>query len=60
MEFRRERNYSSVGFDFMASGGQGGAFNASREVWEFGLKHWSGLSCVSFGLSLVCLGVIKL
>ena len=42
MEFCREPNYSSVGLDLMASGGQGDKFNSSREAWEFGLKPWLG------------------
>ena len=43
----------------MASGGQGGAFNASREAWEFGLKHWLGSICVSFFLLMVFLGDLQ-
>ena len=60
MEFRRERNYSYEGFDFMAGGGQGGEFNVSREVREFGLKCWLGMEHNSFGLSLVGMGGLKL
>ena len=44
----------------MVGGGQGGTFNASREVWAFGHKHWLGLTCISFDLSLIFLGGIEL
>ena len=37
-----EHNYNPVDLDFMDGGGQDGAFNASREAWEFGLKHLLG------------------
>ena len=56
---RHENTYSSVGLDLVAGGGHGSDFNASREAWEFGLKCWIGSTCVSFGLSLVCLSGFK-
>ena len=38
-----------MGFDSVDGGGHGGNINASREVWELGLKHWLGSICISFG-----------
>ena len=60
MELFHERNYSSMGFDFMAIGGRGGTFNASREAWKFVLKHWLGMEHDPFGPSLDFMGGIKL
>ena len=38
MENRREIDYSSVGFVFMGSGGQGVTLNSYGEAWERNLK----------------------
>ena len=46
-------DYNSVGFDFMGSGGQGGALISPRKSWQIILKPSLWLICVSFGLSLV-------
>ena len=55
-----ELDYSYVGFYFIDSGGQGGTLIAFGEVWERSLKHGLGLKNDSFGLSMVCLGGLKL
>ena len=56
MDRRCERNYTTVGFNFMASGEQGGDLNASWEAQEEMTKCWLGLVLDSFGLSLFFLG----
>ena len=38
---RHELHYSSLGFDFVGSGGHGGRLIAPRKTWARNLKHWS-------------------
>ena len=60
MEFPCELDYSSMGFDFVGSGGHGGALNASREALERNLKHGLGMEHESFGIFLGYLGGLKI
>ena len=38
-KIHRELDYSSVGLDFVGSGGQGGALIDPRKTWSRSLKH---------------------
>ena len=55
MQILHELDYSSVGFDFVGSGGQGGALIALGKTWAISLKHWIGLKHDSFGFLSGCM-----
>ena len=52
MQHRCELDYSSVGFDFVGSGGQGGTLISPRKPWERCLKWLTWSINDSFGLLL--------